>query len=624
MSFPGNRGSEHCTIEESTIQPLLPPITSGAPPTSTKVAFHQSQLTLQAFSKPKGIVMILLWNVIVGIIYGILQCVAMLVAIGTNSHSDRPAAYPFRQAVFICMGILALISFLQIIFYPLSGLLADMKCGRYRIVTLSQVVITLALLLLIVAGVLSKINSDHYYKKIIVICAISTVLVLPGFTGFQSNAVQFGLDQLLDAPSKTLSSFLCWYVWTDNIGQSIARITGSLGLCYPNINKYLYVFPIILSGVTSSLLLLGCYKHSWFYCETKTYNPYQKIYKVLKFVAKNKYPLRRSAMTYCDDIVPSRMDYAKLLYGGPFTTEVVEDVKTFLRMLLMLFLVSPVFYYTVPGAYVFPLYGLHMGKDQPANKNPHCNTEWVILQSGNLAYIVTFIGFPVYIFLFQRFLRKWLVLILQRLILGIVLMVAFMWVMTLLYAAAIKWAEHRNLNTSCLFTSEYRDNANYTQSYTLDFPVYYLILPNILAGIGLPIINVAILEFISAQSPHTMKGLLLGVFYHCRGIYSLIGNIAVFPFTFQISNWSQHSPFLECGFLFYIYNSLLGVVFIVVAIAAFKRYRYRQREDKPYDHRYVEEYYGKYARQRDDDSYDEEDSTEHQVYFQSIDDGTNK
>ena len=58
-------------------------------------------------------------------------------------------------------------------------------------------------------------------------------------------------------------------------------------------------------------------------------------YKVLKYAVKNKHPQRRSAFTYCEDELPSRIDFGKRKYGGPFTTEQVEDVKTFLRLIPM-------------------------------------------------------------------------------------------------------------------------------------------------------------------------------------------------------------------------------------------------------------------------------------------------
>ena len=80
----------------------------------------------------------------------------------------------------------------------------------------------------------------------------------------------------------------------------------------------------------------------------------------MNFVRKHKYPLRRSAFTYCDDHIPSRLDFAKERFGGPFTTEQVEDVKTFLSILLILVAVGPVFVLEVPASFfVFPLFSLH-------------------------------------------------------------------------------------------------------------------------------------------------------------------------------------------------------------------------------------------------------------------------
>ena len=46
--------------------------------------------------------------------------------------------------------------------------------------------------------------------------------------------------------------------------------------------------------------------------------------------------MNRSAFTYCEDNIPSRLDLDKEQYGGPFTTEQVEDVTTFFQLLLLL------------------------------------------------------------------------------------------------------------------------------------------------------------------------------------------------------------------------------------------------------------------------------------------------
>ena len=64
------------------------------------------------------------------------------------------------------------------------------------------------------------------------------------------------------------------------------------------------------------------------------------MYQVLKYAIKTKQPQHRSAFSYCEDDLPSRIDFGKSKYGGPFTTEQVEDVKTFLRLIPMAIVVE--------------------------------------------------------------------------------------------------------------------------------------------------------------------------------------------------------------------------------------------------------------------------------------------
>ena len=66
----------------------------------------------------------------------------------------------------------------------------------------------------------------------------------------------------------------------------------------------------------------------------KVANSLKTIYQVLKFAAKHKAPLGRSALTYWEEDIPLRIDLGKSRYGGPFTTEQVEDVKTLFHLTL--------------------------------------------------------------------------------------------------------------------------------------------------------------------------------------------------------------------------------------------------------------------------------------------------
>ena len=106
-------------------------------------------------------------------------------------------------------------------------------------------------------------------------------------------------------------------------------------------------FDFAIALVTFILFLVTmCYSHKrrFFINVTHALNPYKLVYKVTAFAFRHKIPLNRSAFTYCEDEQPSRLDLGKEKYGGPFTTEEVENVKVFYGILKILFSCGFVFY----------------------------------------------------------------------------------------------------------------------------------------------------------------------------------------------------------------------------------------------------------------------------------------
>ncbi len=77
---------------------------------------------------------------------------------------------------------------------------------------------------------------------------------------------------------------------------------------------------IVLDFLLLNKLLILKHKHP---------QSFQMIFKVLKFAKKHKASFNRSALTYYEDAIPSRID---LGYGGSFTT---ENVKNVFRMLAL-------------------------------------------------------------------------------------------------------------------------------------------------------------------------------------------------------------------------------------------------------------------------------------------------
>ncbi len=172
--------------------------------------------------------------------------------------------------------------------------------------------------------------------------AVITVLVyavgIASIAVCMMTALQLGLDQMPDASSTNLSSLISWFVFSINLRFWIPELLlYALLYCthFSNLNKsqLFSFFPVrCLVIICSTMFLLA---PKWLIIEPKSPRALKTIYKVLKFAAKHKAPIYRSALTYWEGNVPSRLDLGKTKYGGPFTTEQVENVKTFLRILVM-------------------------------------------------------------------------------------------------------------------------------------------------------------------------------------------------------------------------------------------------------------------------------------------------
>jgi len=522
------------------------------------------------------------------------------VAMMLNGREEN--TLPFSNVLSLSLAAYGFFGMVQI-FHPIGGLMADVCCGRYKIIMLSLLSNWLGHLVasILAAFLLRNVSTSSYSSHVLGAVCFTLVFMtwLIGYSGFHANVVQFGLDQMLGAPSEKLSLFLHWFVWSEYVGIVIPKWLSTASPCSETTKKLDGIVPMLWLAICTVHLLLGYYGRHWFHCEKTVSNPYRKVYEVLKFVLRRDKQLGpRSATTYSDDIVTPKMDIAKLKYGGPFSTEVVEDVKTLLRMLLMLFVITAVFSLDVATSHLFPIFGLHLGKHMENGTSPNnCTYEWVLFQSGSLSSIVPVMVIPLYIIFIYPHTRNWIPRIFVRLGTGILLMASSVTFMFTIQVAANYNAQNYMSNSSiCLFIAEYRtnDNSSFPLSPTLGFRTEVLVIPALLNGLAAPLINITILEFISAQSPHTMKGLLLGFFYAFKGLFILLGSAFTIPFA-QESLWGGKHGIYDCSFYYYLMNSVLAILVLIVFVFAAKWYKYRERDDPPYRRQYVEEYYSRYA-----------------------------
>ena len=588
-------------ITDQENQPLLSTVSdNGAHHQKNCCSSGMYSALKQIFQKYKAVLLILVWTVIVGELFTCQQAVIRLFIDEYVPTGDNHFANSVSSPLAFANVILAVIAML----YPLSGFLADVYCGRFKTVMVGLSFLLLYIVIGIIVAVWAGTKRAHPLLEDYTFTQVAPFyfvgfgvfsLAVLGIIAFQANFIQLGLDQLMDAPSRNLSVFIHLAVWSHTIGIVIAGTSLAFGCCQTlkvSIKTAFTAMPLSISLISLPVIFIfSCYKRRWFYTESGQCNPYNNVFKVLNFVRKHRYPLQRSAFTYCGDEGHSRMDFAKTRYGGPFTTEQVEDVKTFLRILSLIFSLGAIFVMEILTLSTgFITFGLHTGYGGDTIRR--C-TVWAILESSILQYITGSIFLPIYTYIMfvsigrhvSLFTRLYAGLLFY--ILGAVSMLAID------LAGHLHYVNDQGTGSHCMFTYTRANNANALKYPVLEMHWAVLIPPNVLFGLGAPVIMATVLEFISAQSPHSMKGFLIGVFFAIKGFFQLISSITLVPISSD-SIWSkgsmrQHPPVTNCCFAYFLFTIFFALLGLILFSAVVKRYKYRERDERPYDQSVVEE-----------------------------------
>ena len=136
---------------------------------------------------------------------------------------------------------------------------------------------------------------------------------------------------------------------------------------------------------------------------------------------------------------------------------------------------------------------------------------------------------------------------------------------------------------------------------SLDMNWGVLVAPSLLLGIGPLLVIATALEFISAQSPQSMKGLLLGVFFAIRGLCRFLNSVVIIHLSLK-QPWAgrkmiDHPPVTNCGFVYHVLTSVTGLIGLILFSLAAKRYKYRTRDEGIFRQYVVEEVYDRYMDQ---------------------------
>ena len=448
------------------------------------------------------------------------------------------------------------------LFYPLLGLLGE-KWMRYKVLLVGIILIFVGFFI----GIVTFVILDFVHLNRIIVVGICLVVSFPFFFGygiFEANMIQFGTDQLQFAPSQELSSFVYWVLYMNYFLLAfILLIASNITAFFSENNNYFSFTFIFGSGmllIMIAVLSFCCFKSHLVIELAQHNNPIKLIWRVMRYAWSHKQPVRPSAFTY-GEFPPSRLDLCKERYGGPFTTVQVEDVKTFFYILSIV-LGTFGYGFIDTKSKICDQYLVLIRKD-----GPNSFTENLLLTYPlTVPYLFITFAVPIHQFIVVPFFSNCIPIMLKRIWIGLAVLIVESIITTVI--SYFMTRDIRNdliINDLCLTFVNNITFQNKIQSDVLTLPFYIMAVPQFFTGVSILLVQFTSLEFILAQGPRTMQGLLIGIWYISNGIYCVHLTMASSP--------------LGCSWEYYAVKT--GVVFISViifTIAAYK-YKYRQRNE---------------------------------------------
>ena len=443
---------------------------------------------------------------------------------------------------------------------PVTGWVAESWLGRYRAIVVGMVLSLVTILTVQVVFIM--LQFDRTLIPAIVMIVVGFVIGTFGFGIFYTIMLPFALDQMIGASADELSAAVQWYCWGFNIAMLIKHILECVPI--PNQLQYLDIVPVIFLTLgtlcLSAVLIMDCLYHKWLDTNNKTGNPIKLIFQVLNYARKNKCPRLRSAFTYIDEEHPSRIDFGKHKFGGPFTEEEVEDVKTIFRLMPLLLSVTGVFFLCE-----FEL------SQVPVTK--YCSS---IFEHYTISTTI-FVLIPVYRFIVYPLIHKYVPSLLKMIGAGLFLS---------LVSTVI-----RTVVTAVEYFSE--QSQNFTMPDTPQVSLYWILVVEYLNGIGAVVTTVFAAEFAMAQTPNRMRCIIMGLVIAMVGWTRHGGDFITK--IFHVFKVSQRSMFY-CYLVLPPLAMLMLIMFVVVA----KRYKFRERERHVNIQAIAEEHYERYFDQKEE------------------------
>ena len=474
----------------------------------------------------------------------------------------------------------------------IAGWLTDAFIGRYKVIRCSIWIMWLLMITITVSAVVGQLKEVYHHYDKYVVQTSAFCLISIGLGAFQSNIIQFGLDQLHDASTTEIKSFIVWYV---NSLITTGFIVEFNFLCLITQNKF-YLSLILCVCLTLALLLIICFNKSLIKEPPPKYS-FKLIYKVIKFAIITKHPRCRSAFTYCEDELPSRIDFGKSKYGGPFTIEQVEDVKTLLRLLPLIlifgviasvFAAANLLYAYLEKQYNRFTKGHIVGEPGSRETITDCYAEISLTNSVNLGILLLILFHEFIIYpLFYRCICCGRITSLWKILMGIIAQI--MRVTTLIAFDVISRHNYLkseyNATVQCIF-HEVHGLLNQSLNYQ------WLAIPQYLHFISLTFLLTGLIEFICSQAPYSMKGAIIGAQYTLISICSIPTLVILVVVLFKTDLSSLGTGTISCEFWYALLIIVAYLSLFIILAWMVKRYKMRKREDLlPNEHFFAERYY---------------------------------
>ena len=491
--------------------------------------------------------------------------------------------YLGSRFIILLVIIYAVATFLHFL-YILLSCISDTCCGKFKAIKCGLAATCFGMLIYIIASIfvliviLGAISVPESILILAGIVAVVAMLVMTvGILLFYVNVIQVTVQQFQKGSSEEVSAYIHWLVWTEALGLAIHSVLANIVSSCGEVTTVLIILSC-LQFVVLSVSGISWYLYSEgiesYFPNTPTQSPYTVVCLVVKYAFTHRRPhtlesspQQEVSMTSFNSAnkapvqASSRLDYSKDIYGGPFTNQQVEDVKSCGRIFMVVLSLSAIFFAYIPTSMVSSVFASHIQQDNSES----CSAQSIIVNS--FSSLLPVILIPLYELVIYPLIGRYIPRSPKKIGLGMVLLT----VSLIFYFIADTVGHSKHPVASCMFDDI---------SVRIDINKNLLLLPNILNVLAYLLIQIGGLEFICSHSPNSMKGLLIAVFLGIRGLFWIIGLVLVVPF--WVSSEDHFKP-VSCGFGYYLLNIIITFIVIVIACAVAWRYaKWQQRVEREF------------------------------------------